>query len=255
LAEILTHISHAFYLHGDLQSAKQSIQESLDIARQINNKSHVARAMANWAEILMAEGDLPQARKNLEEALQIRTQIEQKSDANATRLQLAALSIAEGNAVEAEHAGREVRDEYRKEGHHDDEIRADAVLLQALHVENKSSEAEEEASKVNLVVARSQNLRTRLSIAIVDAQIQADSGKWDEAVLNLASATRDAARFGFVPDQLEARLAHADIELRAGKVVAGRAELVALRKDAARKGFDLIAHEATALMNRKPHGP
>ena len=255
LAEVLTHISHAFYLHGDLQSAKQSIQESLDIARQINNKSHVARAMANWAEILMAEGDLPQARKNLEEALQIRTQIEQKSDANATRLQLAALSIAEGNAVEAEHAGREVRDEYRKEGHHDDEIRADAVLLQALHVENKSSEAEEEASKVNLVVARSQNLRTRLSIAIVDAQIQADSGKRDEAVLNLASATRDAERFGFVPDQLEARLAHADIELRSGKIVAGRAELVALRKDAARKGFDLIAHEATALMNRKPHGP
>jgi serine/threonine protein kinase/tetratricopeptide (TPR) repeat protein len=255
LAAALAHISRAFYLHGDLQSAKPSIQEALEITRQTNDKSRAARTMASWGEILMAEGDLPQARKQLEEALKIRTEIEQKSNAAGTRLQLAALSIKEGNAADAEHAAREVRDEYRKEAHPDDEIGADAVLLQALRAGKKSSEAEKEAGNANLLMAKSQNVLNRLSIAIVDAQIQADSGRREEALLNLSTATRDAARFGFVPDQLEARLAHADIELRSGKIVAGRAELVALRKDAARKGFDLIAHEATALMNRKPHGP
>lgn len=255
LAAALAHISRAFYLYGDLQSAKPSIQEALDITRQTNDKSRAARTMASWGEILMAQGDLPQARKQLEEALKIRTEIEQKSNAAGTRLQLAALSIKEGNAADAEYAAREVRDEYRKEAHPDDEIGADAVLLQALRAENKSSEAEKEAGNANLLMAKSQNVLNRLSIAIVDAQIQADSGKREEALLKLATATRDAARFGFVPDQLEARLAHADIELRSGKIVAGRAELVTLRKDAARKGFDLIAHEATALMNRKPHGP
>ena len=255
LAEILAHISRAFYIHGDLRSAKQSIQESLDLARQINNKSHVALAMTNWGEILMAEGDLPQARKNLEETLQIRTEIGETSKACGTRLQLAALSIEEGNAADAEHTAREVRDEYRKEGHPDDEIVADAVLLRALHAQNKSDEAEKEAGNAKPLLAKSQNVPNRLAIRIVDAQIQAASGKPDQALQNLSIAARDAAKCGFVPDQLEARLAHADIELNSGRTVSGRAELAALRKDAAGKGFGLIARKATALITKKQHGP
>jgi serine/threonine protein kinase/tetratricopeptide (TPR) repeat protein len=251
LAEILAHISRVYYLNGDLRRAKQAIQESLDIARQINNKSHVALAMTNWGEILMAEGDLPQARKNLEGALRIRTEIEQKSNAAGTRLQLAALSIEEGNVADAEHAAREVRDEYRKEGHPDDEIRADAVLLRALHAENKSDEAKQEAGNAKLLLAKSQNVLNRLAIRVVDAELQAASGKPDQALRDLSLATHDAAKCGFLPVQLEARLNHADIQLKSGKIVTGRAEVAALRKDAADKGFDLIAQKASALMSGK----
>ena len=255
LAAALAHISRAFYLHGDLRSANQSIQEALDITRQTNDRPHAARTMAVWGEILTAEGDLRQARKNLEEALQIRTEIGEKSNAAGTRLELAALSIEEGNALDAEHAAREVRDEYRKEGHPDDEIGAEAVLLRALHAENKSDEAGQEAGNAQLLLAKSQDVRNRLAIGIVGAQIQADLGKPDEALLNLLIMTRDAARIGFVLDQLEARLAHAEIELKSGRTVTGSAELAALRKDAARKGFDLIAQKATGLMTKKQHGP
>lgn len=251
LAAALAHLSRAFYLHGELQKAKASAQEALDITSQTHDKSRAARTMANWGEILMAEGDLPQARKNLEQALQLRTAIEQTSNAAATRLQLAALSIEEGHAAEAERAAREGREEFRKEAHPDDEIGADAILLQALQAENKSAEAAQEFANAKLLLAKSQNVPNRLSIEIVGAQIQADSGKSDEALLNLVKVARDAARFALVPDQLEARLARADIELKSGKVVTAHAELASLKKDAAERGFGLIAQKATTLMTKQ----
>jgi tetratricopeptide (TPR) repeat protein len=255
LAQVLAHIARAFYLQGDLRSAKQSIQEALDISSQSGDKSNAALAIANWAEILMAEGDLPQARKKLEEALQIRAEIGEKSNAAGTRLQLAVLSIEEGNNANAEDAAREVRDEYYKEGYRDDEIGADAVLLRALHAENKFPEAEKEAGKAKLLLPKSQNVPNRLAIRIADAQIQAASGKTEEALQNLSIAAGDAAKCGFVLDQLEARLARADIELKSGRIAAGRAELETLKKNAAGKGFDLIAQKATALMVRKHQDP
>jgi serine/threonine protein kinase/tetratricopeptide (TPR) repeat protein len=255
LAAGFAHIARALYLHGELQSAKQSSEEALEITRQNNDKTHAARTMAIWGEILMAEGDLPRARKSLEQALQIRTDIDETSNAVGTRLQLAELSIEEGNAAGAEHTAREVRDEYRKEGHADDEISAYTVLLLALQAQNKFDESAKEAREANPLLAKSQNVPNQLALRIVDAQIQATFGKHNEALQNLSIAAHDAARYGFVPDQLQARFAHADIELNFGKTAYAHTELAALRTDAAGKGFDLLAQKATALLSQKTRRP
>ncbi len=254
LAASLTGISRAFYLHGDLQSAKQAVLEALDITRQTGDKAYEAFALANWGEILMAEGDLPEARQNLQQALQIRTEIDEKTNAAGSRLQLAALSIEEGNAADAERSAREVRDEYRKEGHPDDEISADAVLLRALYAENKFADAAQELGNAKVLLAKSQNVPNRLALGIVGARIQAGLGKANDAVQSLSITIRDATKSGFVPDQLEARLARAEIEIKSGKI-AGRASLEALRKDATEKGFGLIAQKGMALTPSKQHGP
>ena len=251
LAEILARTSRAFYFEGDLRSAEKSVQEAADIARQIKNKSHIALAMTNWGEILMAEGDLPGARKKFEEALQIRTEIEQKSNAAATRLQLAALSIEEGRAADAEPVARAVRDEYRREGHPDDELGADAVLLRALYTENKLGEAEKEAGDTKSLLARSQSIPYRLAITTIVAQIRAASGKPAEALQDLSIATHDAAKSGFAFQQLESRLAHADVELKSGKSLTAHAELTALKKDAAATGFGLVVKKANVLTDER----
>ncbi|MGA8409472.1 MAG: protein kinase [Candidatus Acidiferrales bacterium] len=254
LAASLTGISRAFYLHGDLQSAKQAVLEALDITGQTGDKAYEAFALANWGEILMAEGDLPKARQNLQQALQIRTEIDEKTNAAGSRLQLAALSIEEGNAADAERSARQVRDEYRKEGHPDDEISADAVLLRALYAENKFAEAAQELGNAKVLLAKSQNVPNRLALGIVGARIQAGLGKADDAAQSLSITIREATQSGFVPDQLEARLTRAEIEIKSGKI-AGRAALKALRKDATEKGFDLIAQKGMALTPSKQHGP
>ena len=253
LATAQAHISRALYLHGDLRSAKQSIDEALAITRQTNDKSHAARTLANWGEVLMAQGDLSGARKNLEQSMQIRTEIAETSNVVGTRLQLADLSIEEGHAADAEHVAREVRDEYRKEGHRDDEIGADIVLLKALHAENKSDEAAKEAGDAQLLVAKSQNVPNRLGMKIISAQIHTASGEHVSAMQSLSTIAHDAAKYGFVGYQLEARLAHAEIELNSGTAVSARAELATLKTDATGRGFDLVAQKATALLSRKPN--
>jgi len=255
LAAALAHISRALYLSGDLPSAKQSVQQALDMTRQANDKPHEARSLAIWGEILMAEGDFPQSRKNLEQALQIRNEIEENSNAAASRLQLASLSIEEGNTSDAEHVAREVRDEYRKEGHPDDEVAADVVLLQALFAGKKSPEAQKELGNTKLLSSKSQNVPNRLALGIIDARIQAAAGKPGDAHQSLAITMLEAVKSGFVPSQFEVRLVQGDIDLNSGKSGSGRADLVTLKKDAVEKGFGLIAQKATALTAKKQPGP
>lgn len=251
LTETLAGITRGFYLHGDIQSAKQSVQEAIDISRQTSDKANLAFALANQGEIFVAEGNFPQARKSFEESLQIRNEIEEKSNAAASRLQLASLSIEEGNASDAERVAREVRGEYRKEGHPDDEVAADIVLLQALFAGKKSPEAQKELGNTKLLSAKSQNVPNRLALGIIEARILAATGKPDDALQNLGISLRETVKSGFVPSQFEVRLAQADIELNSGKSGSTRAELARLKKDAVGKGFDLIAQKATALMTKK----
>jgi eukaryotic-like serine/threonine-protein kinase len=255
LAASLTGISRAFYLHGDLHSAKQAILEALDITRNTGDKAYEAFALANWGEILMTEGDLPKARQNLQQALQIRTAIDEKTNAAGSRLQLAALSIEEGNAADAERSAREVRDEYRKEGHPGDEMTADVVLLRALYAGGKIAAAAQELGTAEVLLVKSQSVPNRLALGIVAARIQAALGKQNDALQGLSLTVRDAARSGFVPDHFDARLARAEIEIKSGRTVTARTELAALRKDATEKGFGLVVQKVTALNSSEQQRP
>ena len=102
-----------------------------------------------------------------------------------------------------------------------------------------------------MLVAKSQNVPNRLAIQIVSAQIHAASGEQTKAIRNLSTTAHDAARYGLVVNQLEARLARADIELNSGRTSSARAELAMLKTDAAGKGLGLIAQKATALLSKK----
>jgi len=255
LTETLAGITRCFYLRGDIPNAKQSAQEAIDISRQSGDKANLAFALSNQGEIFVAEGTFPQARKSFEESLQIRNEIEEKSNVAASRLQLASLSIEEGNAAEAEHVAREVRDEYRKEGHPDDEVAADVVLVQALFAEKKLNDGERELGNTKLLSTKSQNVPNRLALGIIDARIRAATGKPDDALQGLAITKRDSIKSGFVPEQLAARLVQGDINLSSGKSGTGRTDLLTLKKDAVEKGFGLIAEKATALMAKRQPSP
>jgi serine/threonine protein kinase/tetratricopeptide (TPR) repeat protein len=248
LAACLAALARGYYLHGEIAPAKQAIQEALDISSQTASKSKRALAMANWGEILMAQADLPQARKNLEEAQRIQTEIDEKSNAAGTRLQLAALSIEQGNAAAAEQATRAAKDEFRREAHPDDELGAEVVLLRTLLAQNKLAEAQRELAEARLLAARSQDVPRRLDFRIAEAQIQAASGRRDEALLILSSAVHDGAKYGFAGEQLQARLSRAEVEIGSGKIENGRSDLAAVRADAAGRGLTLIAAKATAAL-------
>ena len=193
--------------------------------------------------------------KSFDAALKIRVDIEEQSNVAGSRLQLAALSIEDGNPADAESVARQVRDEYRKEGHPDDELAADVVLLQALFAQQKWKEADQELQNIEPIAAKSQNVPTRLALQIVKTRIQAATGEPDDALRQLATAMRDATNSGLVPSQLEVRLARATIEFQSGNTAPARAALSVLRKDAEEKGFELISRKALTTVTAKPPKP
>jgi hypothetical protein len=69
--------------------------------------------------------------------------------------------------------------------------------------------------------------------------------------LYVQAALAEAAAYGYVGYQLEARLALAEVEMIAG-TPAARAHLEALEKDARSTGFGLIARKAASARGSEP---
>ena len=64
----------------------------------------------------------------------------------------------------------------------------------------------------------------------------------------LEGVLAEAKKYGYLNYEYQARLALGEIEIKVGKAVAGRARLAALRQDAIRAGFLLLARKADGAM-------
>jgi len=234
-----------------LSGAKRMYEQSLAISREIDNKGLAAQALHNLGTVLSAQGNLAEARKSHEEALAIRNQIGEKTQAAESRLRLAALSLEEEHPAEAEVLAHEAAEEFGKNKLNGDEANAHAVLARSFLAQGKFAAAEGSVALATTLAATAQERDIFLSVAICAARVRAASGKRTEAVNNLEAIIPEAAKLGFVEDEFEARLAIGEIEIESGRAAAGRARLAALERDAAARGFLLIARKAAAARQRK----
>ncbi|HWT81503.1 MAG TPA: hypothetical protein VN648_22135, partial [Candidatus Methylomirabilis sp.] len=132
--------------------------------------------------------------------------------------------------------------------HGDAELEAHSLLARALVEGGKLSEARKEIDQAALLAGKAQNRAARLEFSIVAAQVRSASGKASdvvEAEKSLQTVLVEAERNGFLGYQLEARLALATIQFKAGRAP-GSKVLAALQTEAEAKGFGLIARKAAA---------
>jgi serine/threonine protein kinase/tetratricopeptide (TPR) repeat protein len=245
----LANLGSNLCLRGDLDESARMLQRSLEICRRIDFKQACAVALSAQGDLLSWEGKLDQARDKYQEALAIQNEMGAQIDAAQTRVSMAQLLIEAGHPGEAEAAVTEAREGIRKEKLVEDEIWADAVLVQALVAQRKISDAAHELDTATPLGAKIQSEGVRLHLAIVSASVRALSGgSVDRAAAgrSLEATLAEATRLGFVPYQYEARLALGELEMNSGQTTAGRAHLTALEKDARAKGFLLIARKAAA---------
>ena len=86
-------------------------------------------------------------------------------------------------------------------------------------------------------------------VEIAEAQVLAASGLSTglaQANASLEGALAEAAKHHMLLHEFEARLALGEIEIKSGKLPAGRARFAALEKEATSKGALLIARKARA---------
>jgi tetratricopeptide (TPR) repeat protein len=231
---------------GDLSTAKQQLEESLAIKRQIGNRPSIANTISNLGDVQLTQGDLAAARKTHEEALAIRTEIGQKAVAAEDQLALANVAFEEGNLAAALDGGHTAEQEFHSDGRADFETLAHLLLVRVLLAQQNPAAAQTELEAAQRLSAKTENKIARLDLDITSARVQAALGKSAEALNNLAIVRQKAVRGGLLGVGLEARLASGEIALHTKNSASGRLALETLQKDAQAKGFGLIARDAAA---------
>jgi hypothetical protein len=190
-----------------------------------------------------------------EQALVIRTTAGDKLSIAQTQLGLAELSLEEGRSpVEQEALIRQTLDVFQKQKARDDETQAWCMLARALLAEGRAAEETDAMQHAWALSAKSQRLHVRWRTAIVAASLKnAEEGS---ALSSAGSATRKelaavitkARGMHYQGVELDARLAVAEIEIKAGQITEGYAHLASIEADAKAKGYSLLARKAAHAM-------
>jgi len=235
--------------NGDLPAAKASYEQALTLTRESGEKHESAMALSGLGSVFLYQGDLAQARKNYEDALALRHEIGEKEASSDSMLDFARVSIEEGRIGEAQSTLTKVANEIHGQKNSDREAYARAILAHALLAQGDIAGAKKQVALAKTQTAKSQHRGIGVQIDIVAAKVLAAGGKNNAAaaIASLNSVILQTAKYGFVGYGLEARLTLAEVQLKAAQSAPARAQLDALQRDAAVKGFTLIARKAAKL--------
>jgi eukaryotic-like serine/threonine-protein kinase len=238
---------------GDLASAKRGFEESIGIQEKNGNQDSSAYSMLSLGSLLLEEADFSGARKMYQQALAIRKSAGDQLTVAEVQLGLVDLSLEEARSpVEQEAAMRQALAVFQEQKAGDDEIQAWSLLARALLAEYKTPAAKEALQHARSLAGKSQSPEVRWRTAITAARIEtagkdiARTAARMDALKELNAIVAKSRELGYQGIELDARLALAEIEMKEGQVVAGRAHLVVIEADAKAKGFHLIARKAAS---------
>ena len=219
--------------------------EAVDICSRLQDRSKVAIALVSLGRALHLQGKTSEAMEKESNAIGIFEEIGDKQSAARARLMFAELLLDEGKLQQAKLSADKAADEFVKEKAARDAALAFAVLSQVLLQQGSLREARESIQNAQAHLSKCSDREAELMVAISNAQIQGSSGGLSKggAAKTLQQIATEANRLGFVPYELEPRLAAAEIEVNLGDVNA-RSHLEALQKEATDRGFGLIALKA-----------
>jgi len=232
---------------GKLREADAAYLEALDVARQMGSNSSVAADLVGRSGLLRAQGDLAGARKLLEEATTVVSSSKDKSQAPSVHMNMAALEVDADHQDTAQALAQQSMQEFQSQGDSDGEGAAAGMLARSFLAQNKVPQAIAAAHQAEAAAAKSHDQMNILDVAIVAARAEAADGKVSASEMRLKQLLAQAVKTGNVQSQFDARLALGEIEIHSHEGPAGKTTLSSLQKDAAAKGFLLIAKKAAAL--------
>ena len=270
---------------GKFPVALRLYQQSLDQARTILDKDSVARAQNNISFIYSLQGNFPSALQNIQEAVKGAEETGNKSDRAQFLYLLGDIKLEQGDLTTAEEnyqrglklatligdkptvaLGRLYLGRLRLQTRRAAEAE---VLARQAADEFKSEGFKDMESKARNVVATAlldldrekdatqemdliwqlspQDTAVRLAVAITSGRLQMRSGKLAAGKKELDSVVSDARKLGIPGLQFEARLAQGEVALFGGDKRTALSLLSTLQKDAGKKGFRQIELRAKGV--------
>ena len=247
-------LGDVFLALGNHKKAKELFEGSLEICRENGNRGRQATALAGAGRVHRFEGDPAEALKEETEARAIFEEIGDKTEVARVDLQLAELLLDEGKSAQAALSARRAAEVFVKTKGTSDEASANLLLARTLLVTGRITDARKIVDQVMGIATDTHNRELELSAALTTARVRAasgDSSETNESIRHLDKIITEASTTRFEGIVLEARLAKGEIEMETADPSAGRAYLEALRKDAAKEGFQLIAQKASAALQTR----
>jgi tetratricopeptide (TPR) repeat protein len=220
-------------------------RDAVALFKYTGDKTEYAGAERSLGKAFLREGDLVNARQALSEALSVDRAIGAKADAALGQVALAEVASAQGGQLDPGTL-RSAVDELRLRKISDDEIEAEIVLARETIQQGKTAEAASTLREATLLSAKSYDPTVCFDVALATARLRAAQHRFDDARRTIRPALQRAVAVGCMRCQLEARLELGEIDIQAGSVERGRAQLRDLAEEAGRRGFRLIAEEAAA---------
>jgi serine/threonine protein kinase/tetratricopeptide (TPR) repeat protein len=236
---------------GDVDSARRSYEESLSGYRALGLKDREAWPLSALADIALIQGDLAAAEKLFRDAKELQPPGE-KVQTFWSVLGLARVAFEEERWEDALTLAKQASDVYRERGLEHDAAMAEALRARALLGLGKRDEALGALKQAQALVTHGKSAMEPGILIAESALVAAtDSRGLDEMRGKLQELLDHARGAGAVADELDLRLALAELELRADAHLACN-QLTALVADARAHGFLLTARKAEAMLKQRP---
>jgi TolB-like protein/tRNA A-37 threonylcarbamoyl transferase component Bud32 len=227
---------------GRFDDAEREVTSGAALAKELENDYHAARVVQIRARLARESGDLAAAKKLGDEALTAFRATQSGQETVQVESFLALVAIDDGHPEDAEAPARAAADAAHAGGMAPDEGIALAALATALAEERKIDDAAAIAARAAALGATRVATQIAIARARGAAVVAAGAGGWAQAQPILADARKLAESSGYAGEALEIRLALA----RGPAPGARTAQLAAVARDAAAKGFARIAKAARA---------
>jgi hypothetical protein len=128
-----------------------------------------------------------------------------------------------------------------------------ALLARTLLAQGKTANAARLASEAVQVAKKQPARPPQFDAALALAAVHSGEAKFADATKSVQEVLSQAARYGYVGYQIEARLMLVQILAKSGKLSQAHTASAKLQKDAHAKGYGRIEREAAKFLSRREH--
>jgi tetratricopeptide (TPR) repeat protein len=236
---------------GNLSQAESLYRELVEMDRKSGKEARMNFTLSNLGAAIAAEGRLEEARSMLKGVESWAVKNGQRPEFGSSAITLAQIDLAEGRPVDAEARLRTMAKIL------EDENSTFAIsyynyIASAQLAQNHALEAEKTLAHARSLLTDSNQAGFDSDyLAITETQAAValhpdDARVRDNSLVKLSHLASRCQRKGITDVELEARLAEGQIEVQSDLRPEGTAHLASLERDAASKGFGLIARQAAA---------
>jgi serine/threonine protein kinase/Tfp pilus assembly protein PilF len=240
LANALGNICSTQISSGELLAAKPNCEQALQLRKEMQDQSPLARSLTDMGDYFAASDMLPEAEEKYRAALAIQTNIGEKAMVRTTRRGIAQMEIERGNLHPSESELKALLPEFAQANDADGEAETRVILGDLYLRSGQWKEAQAEIMKGLELAAKSADPTIAAALSIQKARLEARTQRSTSVANALSKVENQMRSASYFELALEARLARA--EAMAG--TARKAELKAVVEEAKQHGYLLLARKA-----------